>query len=197
MSRLNRSEAVRQAIDNNMSGTLAELQRRLSLGMINPEPPEVMVGETVFCTFRNFDPRSYGLYMWVAVMAVDLGIGVSRTRTYQFNVEGEGPITVDAKYVWTKEQVQRLTDHPLPAPYIPSFKDNFVLPDGVTVKDPEGVIQAVLNLLRDAEIRGRAGCTNVAAVRCDVTGLTLGHFYALNDALGQDVYDAITAVKKM
>ena len=71
--------------------------------------------------------------------------------------------------------------------------DNFNLPAGISIKDPEKLHQAILNLVRDAKVKGRAGSTNLRAVRCDVDGLTLGHFYDLWEALGEDVCKAINS----
>ena len=42
------------------------------------------------------------------------------------------------------------------------------LPKDLQVKDPAAVIQAVLNICREADIKGRAGSTNIPAVKCDV-----------------------------
>lgn len=75
------------------------------------------------------------------------------------------------------------------------YQENLILPEGVKVKDPDAVVQAVINLLRDAMVKGRAGQTNLPAVKCDVEGLTLGHFYKLGEALGQEVCDVINANK--
>lgn len=72
--------------------------------------------------------------------------------------------------------------------------DNFNLPAGISIKDPEKLHQAILNLVRDAKVKGRAGSTNLRAVRCDVDGLTLGHFYDLWEALGDPVCKAIEEV---
>lgn len=69
------------------------------------------------------------------------------------------------------------------------------LPEGVAVKDPEAAIQAILNICRDSIIKGRAGSTNLAAVKCDVGGLTLGHWYKLWDALGSDVCKAVDVIQ--
>ncbi len=69
------------------------------------------------------------------------------------------------------------------------------LPKGVAVKDPEAAIQAILNFCRDSRIKGRRGSTNLAAVKCDVDGLTLGHWYKLWEALGPEVCNVIEAVK--
>lgn len=172
---------------------LAELQKRLSLGLINPQPPDVLAGETVFCTFCNFDENSYGLYMWVIVLGKE--VDTDGDITYQFNVEGKGPIRVKSKYVWTKEQVEYLPVPHTPPPYIPSWERNFILPEGVKVKDPEAAIQALLNLLRDAEVMGLAGHTNLAPVKCKVDGLCLGHFNKLADALGPEVCLVLNAKK--
>lgn len=69
------------------------------------------------------------------------------------------------------------------------------LPKDVQVKDPAAVIQAVLNICREADIKGRMGSTNIPAVKCDVEGLTLGHWYKLWEALGPEVCNVIEAVK--
>jgi len=69
------------------------------------------------------------------------------------------------------------------------------LPKDVVVKDPQAAIQAILNICRDSQVKGKRGSTNLAAVRCDVEGLTLGHWYKLWDALGPNVCDVIEAVK--
>lgn len=69
------------------------------------------------------------------------------------------------------------------------------LPKDIIVKDPQAAIQAILNLCRDAKVIGRAGSTNLSSVRCNVEGLTLGHWYKLWDALGPDVCKVIEAVK--
>ncbi|NTV78160.1 MAG: hypothetical protein HGA25_03200 [Clostridiales bacterium] len=69
------------------------------------------------------------------------------------------------------------------------------LPKGVVVKDPEAAVQAILNICRDAGIKGRMGSTNLAAVKCDVDGLTLGHWYKLFEALGPEVCNVIEVVK--
>ena len=73
--------------------------------------------------------------------------------------------------------------------------ENLTLPHGVTIKDPEKVLQAVLNIVRDSKVKGKAGLTNLRSVRCDVEGLTLGHFYELWDALGEDVCKAIEDIR--
>lgn len=73
--------------------------------------------------------------------------------------------------------------------------NNVKLPDGVQIKDPEKALQAILNICRDAAVSGRAGATNLAAVRCNVDGLTLGHFYELWGALGEDVCKAIEDIR--
>ncbi len=69
------------------------------------------------------------------------------------------------------------------------------LPKDVVIKDPEAAIQAILNICRDSIIKGRAGGTNLPAVKCDVGGLTLGHWYKLWDALGSDVCKVVNAVQ--
>jgi hypothetical protein len=74
--------------------------------------------------------------------------------------------------------------------------NNFILPEGIAIKDSEKALQAILNIARDSKIKGRAGQNNAPSVRCDVEGLTLGHFYELWDALGDDVRKAIDAVQK-
>lgn len=74
--------------------------------------------------------------------------------------------------------------------------ENFTLPEGIQFEDPEGVKQAILNICRDAKIFGRAGGTNLPAVKCDVEGLTLGHWYKLWDALGKEVNDALNSASK-
>ncbi len=74
--------------------------------------------------------------------------------------------------------------------------NNVKLPDGVQIKDPEKALQAILNICRDVAISGKAGATNLAAVRCSVDGLTLGHFYELWDALGEDVCKAIEDIRE-
>lgn len=193
MSLVNRSEAVRSAMTDGSIGTLAELQQRLSLGMINSEPPDVPIGTTAFCTFRSFDTRSYGLYMWVSLQDKDKDLGGN--IRYHVQVEGEDKIWVDAKYVWTKEQVERLTGRPAPTPYIAPWDRHFTLPEGVQIKDPQAFIQAALNMMRDAEVFGRAGSTNLHSVKCDVKGLCLGHFYKLGDALGPEACDALNVQK--
>lgn len=71
---------------------------------------------------------------------------------------------------------------------------DFKLPVGVNIHDPEKLQQAILNLVRDAKVVGRAGLTNLRSVRCDVDGLTLGHFYDLWEALGDPVCKAIEEV---
>lgn len=45
------------------------------------------------------------------------------------------------------------------------------------------LLAACQALIRDAEVFGLAGSTNVPAVRCRVEGLTLGHFYAISKAI--------------
>ena len=72
---------------------------------------------------------------------------------------------------------------------------NLQLPKGIVVKDPEATIQAILNICRDSQIKGRMGSTNIPAVKCDVDGLTLGHWYKLWEALGPEVCNVIEAVK--
>lgn len=54
-----------------------------------------------------------------------------------------------------------------------------------TACSPEviALIKAVKEIQRDAEIYGLAGSTNVPAVRCEVKGLTLGHWYNLEAAM--------------
>lgn len=69
------------------------------------------------------------------------------------------------------------------------------LPKDIVVKDPQAAIQAILNICRDSQIKGRHGSTNLPAVKCDVEGLTLGHWYKLWEALGPGVCDVIEAVK--
>ena len=71
---------------------------------------------------------------------------------------------------------------------------DFKLPEGVSIADPEKLQQAILNIARDVKVRGRAGSTNLRAVRCDVDGLTLGHFYDLWEALGDPACKAIEKV---
>ena len=73
---------------------------------------------------------------------------------------------------------------------------NLILPEGVEFKDPEKVKQALLNICRDSKVIGRAGSTNLPAVKCDVDGLTLGHWYDLWEALGPDVCNVINASKE-
>lgn len=72
---------------------------------------------------------------------------------------------------------------------------NLKLPKDIVVKDPQAAIQAILNICRDSRIKGRHGSTNLPAVKCDVDGLTLGHWYKLWDALGPDVCKVIDAVQ--
>jgi hypothetical protein len=69
------------------------------------------------------------------------------------------------------------------------------LPKDVQVKDPDAVIQAVLNICREADIKSRLGFNKMPAVKCDVEGLTLGHWYKLWEALGPEVCSVILAVK--
>lgn len=76
-----------------------------------------------------------------------------------------------------------------------NYDTNLKLPKDVQVKDPAAVIQAVLNICREADIKGRMGSTNIPAVKCDVEGLTLGHWYKLWEALGPEVCNVIEAVK--
>lgn len=45
------------------------------------------------------------------------------------------------------------------------------------------LLDAARALVRDAEVFGLAGATNSPSVRCDVKGLTLGHWYALTAAI--------------
>lgn len=175
--------------------SLADLQKHLSIGMVNPEPPDLMIGETVFCTFRNFDRLSNDKYMWVCVLDNAIDVSVSPTRNqYQINVEGEGPVWVEAKFFWTKTQVQKLAGETQER--IPRWENNLILPEGMKVRDPNALAQAVLNLLRDVDIKGRAGYTNLPAVRCNVEGMTLGHFYKIGEALGEDVCNFLNEEKE-
>lgn len=80
-------------------------------------------------------------------------------------------------------------------PYVPPWEKNFTLPDGVVIKDPQAFIQAALNMMRDSKVIGRRGATNLSAVKCDVDGLCLGHFYKLGDALGEEACAALNAEK--
>jgi hypothetical protein len=75
------------------------------------------------------------------------------------------------------------------------YRTDLKLPKGVTVKDPEAAIQAMLTICRDAQVKGRMGSNNLSAIKCDVDGLTLGHRYKLWDALGPEVCNVIEAVK--
>lgn len=171
--------------------TLAELQKYLTIGMTNPEPSDLLIGETTFCTFRNFDEADPEKFMWVAVLDKDKDLG-SNTK-YKVNIEGEGPVWVEAKFFWTKAQVQAIAEGKVL--YVPRWEKNFTLPDGVVIKDPQAFIQAALNMMRDSKVMGRRGATNLAAVKCDVDGLCLGHFYKLGEALGQEACDALNAEK--
>lgn len=177
--------------------SLAELQKHLSLGLQNPEPPkELLIGETAFCTYTTFDPSSRDLYMWVAIIDKTVEPGTTSIK-YQAHVEGRGPIWVDARYFWTKEQVQKLAGIPsAPAtPYIAPWDRNFVLPEGIEIKDPQAFMQASLNMMRDMVVMGRRGYTNLAAVKCDVEGLCLGHIYKLEEALGPEACLVLNAKK--
>lgn len=170
--------------------TLADLQRRLRPLQENPHPPQdLLVGETAFCTNDYFVNNKDGHYMWVSILGKQEGTGVY--CDYQIAVDGkEEPIWVSAQFFWTKTQVQALPDRELTG-----YGVDLVLPEGVQVKNPAAVVQAAINLLRDVIVRGRCGSTNLAAVKCDVDGLCLGHFYKLGDALGQEVCDVINQTK--
>lgn len=69
------------------------------------------------------------------------------------------------------------------------------LPKGVFINNPPELIQAILNMCRDAKVIGRAGSTNLPSVRCDVQGLTLGHWQKVWEALGPEVCKVIDAIQ--
>ena len=45
------------------------------------------------------------------------------------------------------------------------------------------LLEAVRKLQTDAQVYGLAGATNAPSVRCEVKGLTLGHFYEIEKAM--------------
>lgn len=75
------------------------------------------------------------------------------------------------------------------------WETDLKFPKDVQIKDKDALIQAFLNIARDAQIVGRAGGTNIPAVKCDVQGLTLGHWYKVWEALGPDACKVIEAVQ--
>lgn len=174
--------------------SLADLQRHLTPGMKNPQPPkDLLIGETAFCTYPNIDPTVAEHYMWVCLLGRDQDSGGN--TSFRIHDKDEQLIWVDASYFWTKAQVQALAG--VVKSETPRYEYNLHLPDGVAVKDAGAVVQAVINLLRDANIRGRAGLTNLPAVKCDIEGLTLGHIYKVCEALGDDVCNVINRAKNL
>ena len=52
-------------------------------------------------------------------------------------------------------------------------------------KQRDSLLEACKRLRADAEVYGLMGSTNIPAVRCEVKGLTLGHWYNLDDAIAK------------
>lgn len=169
-----------------------ELQKLLDVGQINPEPPyDLCMGHTAFCTFTRFCNDPQGNYLWVCILDVDEDL--AGNTIYKVHDKDEKPIWILAKYFWTKGQVQDLAGDTSGSGN--TYETDLVLPPTVKVKDPAALIQAVLNMMRDAKVRGRAGLTNLGPVKCDVDGLTLGHFYKIGEALGEEVCEVINDPK--
>lgn len=174
--------------------TLADLQEYLGKGLVNPNPPvNLMVGETAFCTLAPKDGNANpDRHMWVVLVDKDMDLGKTDVK-YKIAVNSKDGIWVEAKYIWTKQQVQRLAHSEMA--YVAPWDDDLKLPRGVKIADPEAALQALLNLMRDAKVMGRAGGTNLPAVKCNVDGLMLGHFYKIQEALGSEACLAIHAIK--
>ena len=62
-----------------------------------------------------------------------------------------------------------------------------------SIKDRDATLKAVLEIVRDAQVIGLSGQTNLPAVRCQVDGLSLGHWQRLWAAIGDD---ALAQIKK-
>ncbi len=69
------------------------------------------------------------------------------------------------------------------------------LPEGLQIENPREVLQAVLNLCRDAKVSTKHGCAGHPSIRCNVQGLTLGHWLRIFQALGQEVCEEIVRLK--
>ena len=72
---------------------------------------------------------------------------------------------------------------------------NVELPEGLQIENPKEVLQAVLNLCRDARVSTKHGCTSHPNIRCNVQGLTIGHWLRIFQGLGQEVCEEIVRIK--